>query len=135
IESHGADALRLAHLAAKPPAEDVDWEDFGLEGCSRFLARVWRLCVPGTDLVPETRDGAPEREADVEIERARHHLIDDVTGDFERWSYNTAVAKFMAFTNELYKYVQPDVAPRRETLDAACDTLLLLLAPACPHLS
>ena len=50
IDTLGADTLRLAHLAVKPPEENVDWEDFGLDGCSRFLARVWRLAVPGTDL-------------------------------------------------------------------------------------
>ncbi len=40
IDTLGADTLRLAHLAVKPPEEDVDWEDFGLDGCSRFLARA-----------------------------------------------------------------------------------------------
>ncbi len=134
IDTLGADALRLAHLAVKPPEEDVDWEDFGLEGCSRFLARVWRLCVPGTDLVGVTRDGEPSG-ADVAIERARHLLIDGVTHDFDRWSYNTAVAKLMAFTNELYRYVQSDTPPRAATLDAASDTLLVLLAPATPHIA
>jgi leucyl-tRNA synthetase len=134
IDSHGADALRLAHLAAKPPDEDVDWEDFGLEGCSRFLARVWRLCVPGTDLVVDLRSGA-ESDADRAIERARHRLIEDITVDFDRWSYNTAVAKLMAYTNDLYRYVQATELPRPETLDAALDTLLELLAPACPHLA
>jgi leucyl-tRNA synthetase len=134
IDTLGADALRLAHLAVKPPEEDVDWEDFGLEGCSRFLARVWRLCVPGTDLVRHTREGDPS-EADVAIERARHVLIDGVTHDFDRWSYNTAVAKLMAFTNELYRYVQSDTPPRIATLAAASDTLVVLLAPATPHIT
>jgi leucyl-tRNA synthetase len=134
IDSHGADALRLAHLAAKPPEEDVDWEDFGLEGCSRFLARAWRLCVPGTDLVGEVRSGGAT-DVDQDIERARHRLIDDITNDFERWSYNTAVAKLMAFTNDLYRYVQAAEPPHAATLDAALDTLLVLLAPACPHMA
>ncbi len=51
IDTLGADTLRLAHLAVKPPEEDVDWEDFGLEGCSRFLNRLWRLAVPDSELV------------------------------------------------------------------------------------
>ena len=132
IDSLGADTLRLAHLAVKPPDEDVDWEDFGLEGCSRFLSRLWRLAVPGTDLAVDAR-GGDTTDADAAIERAANQLIVDITGDFDRWSYNTAVAKFMTFTNELYRYVQSDDGAHGDTLAAAVDTLLLMLAPACPH--
>jgi leucyl-tRNA synthetase len=133
IENYGADTLRLAHLAVKPPDEDVDWEDFGLEGCSRFVHRVWRLAVPGTDL-PSGR-GGEETGTDLEIRRATERLTADVHDDFERWSYNTAAAKFMAFVNELYRYVQPPGQAHRQVLADAIDRLLLLLAPVTPHLA
>src|SRR5690606_1009227 len=87
IDTLGADALRLAHLAVKPPEDDVDWEDFGLEGCARFLHRVWRLAVPGSDLASGARSGEPT-DADQEVVRATHRLIDDITTHFDRWSYN-----------------------------------------------
>ncbi len=134
IDTLGADSLRLAHLAVKPPEEDVDWEDFGLEGCHRFLQRVWRLAVPGSDLLGNQRSGEPN-EADNRIVRATHHLVDDVTQQFERWSYNVAVARYMAFVNDLYRYVQSDDGPHEETLATAVDTLLKVLAPACPHMT
>jgi leucyl-tRNA synthetase len=134
IDTYGADTLRLAHLAVKPPEEDVDWEDFGLEGCSRFLLRVWRLAVPGSDLLTKVRDG-DSTDADVAVVRATHRLIDGITGDFERWSYNVAVSKYMAFVNELYRYVQSDEGPDGETIAFATDTLLQLLAPATPHMA
>lgn len=134
IDTYGADTLRLAHLAVKPPEEDVDWEDFGLEGCSRFLSRVWRLAVPGSDLLGDVRDGG-RTEADLAVVRATHRLIADVTDAFERWSYNVAVARSMAFVNELYKYVQSDERAHAEVVDEAVDTLLLLLAPAAPHIA
>ena len=135
IDTLGADALRLAHLAVKPPAEDVDWEDLGLEGCARFLNRVWRLSVPGTDL-PTAVDGPDEPSPDDdEVVRLTHQLIVDFTEAFDRWSYNVAVARCMAFVNELYHYVQSDAGPRRATLDFAVDTLLLLLSPAAPHIT
>ena len=134
IDTLGADALRLSHLAVKPPEEDVDWEDFGLDGCSRFLTRVWRLAVPDSDLTVALRDG-DATPADVAIVRATNRLIADVTGDFERWSYNVAVAKYMAFVNELYRYVQSDEGAHGPTLATATDTLIQLLAPACPHLT
>ncbi|MGB3412862.1 MAG: leucine--tRNA ligase [Microthrixaceae bacterium] len=134
IDTLGADALRLSHLAVKPPEEDVDWEDFGLDGCHRFLQRVWRLAIPESDLLGKLRDGDPTP-ADLQLTRATHHLIDDVTGQFERWSYNVAVARYMAFVNEVYRYVQSDQGAHAETLATAIDTLLQVLAPACPHMT
>ncbi len=132
----GADALRLFHLFVGPPADDFDWTDQTgqmIEGCHRFLARVWRL---GTSAMERARiverDPLP---ADDEVERARHRLIDRVSRDFERWSYNTAVAAAMEYVNGLYRYVQDPAGARRQSLDDAVDTLLLLLAPMCPHIS
>jgi leucyl-tRNA synthetase len=133
LDSQGADALRLAHLQVKPPQEDVDWEDFGIDGCSKFLNRVWRLGVPGGSLTAVVRSGE-RTDADDEIDRATHRLVDRVTGEYDRWSYNTAVAGFMEFTNTLYRWVQSDEGPHADTLDAAVNALLLVMAPAAPHL-
>ncbi len=134
VDAHGADALRLAILQVKPPAEDVDFEDFQLEGCERFLHRVWRLAVPGSDMVTNTRSGEAT-EADHAIESAVHQLIERATNEFERWSFNTAVAGFMETTNTLYKYVQAPEGPHEETLNFALDTLLQLMSPAVPHIT
>ncbi len=134
LDTLGADTLRLAQLQVKPPAEDVDWEDVGLDGCSRVIHRIWRLAVPGSDLSSRVRIG-DETSDDVEIRRATSRLIVGVTDDFERWSYHTAVAKFMAFTNELYRYVQSADGAHGEVLNEAIDVLLKLLAPACPHVA
>ncbi len=133
LDDQGADALRLAHLQVKPPQEDVDWEDFGIDGCAKFLARVWRLAVPGSDLSAEARTGETT-EADTEIDRTTHRLVARITDEYDRWSYNTAVAGFMEFTNTLYRYVQTDDGPHAATLDAAVDALLQVMAPAAPHL-
>ena len=121
FDREGADALRLAHLFSGPPGDDVDWEGVGIEGCSRFLHRVWRLAEPGSDAV-----GVAEGQEAVDVDRAAHRLIQRVTDDFEKWSYNTAVAHFMEFTNLLYKHGKTDFA---------VDTLLQLLAPAAPHVT
>ena len=134
IDTLGADALRLSHLAVKPPEEDVDWEDVGLEGCHRFLLRLWRLAVPGSDLTSDLREGESES-VDQEIVRATHVLIDGISKDFDRWSYNVAVAKYMAFLNELYRYVQAPEHAHGPTLQASVNILLQLLAPACPHMT
>ena len=84
LDHQGADALRLAQLGLKPPQDDVDWEDVSIDGALRFLGRVWRLAVPGGDLLGSVRSGGATRRTPPSI--ARHGLIDGVTNDFERWS-------------------------------------------------
>jgi leucyl-tRNA synthetase len=132
LEKEGADALRLAHLFVGPPQDDVDWEGVGLEGCARFLQRLWRLATGEAQGTVVDREATP---ADTEIEKATHRLVARVTDELDRWSYNTAVAAFMEFANELSRYRQTAEGARRETYDAAIDTLLLLLAPMAPHIT
>jgi leucyl-tRNA synthetase len=132
FESHGADALRIFQLFVGPPGEDADWSDHGVDGASRYLARVWRLATGEAGAAPVERD---ESDADRKITRVRHALVAKVTDDFDRWAYNTAVAACMEYTNELYRYVQSAEGPRRATLDEAIDALLLVLAPMAPHVA
>ena len=121
LDREGADALRLGQLFVGPPADDVDWEGVGIEGTHRFIGRLWRLALPGSDAVREAAgDDA------VEVDKAAHRLIARVSDEMERWSYNTSVAAFMEFTNLLY---------RRGRTDFAVDTLLKLLAPMAPHVT
>ena len=131
----GADALRLFHLFVGPPADDVDWTDQTdsvIEGCGRFLDRVWRLAVGADGARPED-PGGPLTPGDVEVRRSTHRLIDRVSRDYERWSYNTAVAACMEFVNLLHPYVRD--GGRSVVVDEAVDTLLLLLAPMVPHVT
>jgi len=134
LDRQGADALRLAHLQVKPPQDDVDWEDFGIDGCAKFLGRVWRLVTGEAQAGAPARSGDPQP-ADGEVDRGAHRLVDRVTRDFDRWSYNTAVAACMEFTNDLYRYVQAPAGPHTELLDDAIDRLLLVMAPMVPHMT
>jgi len=130
FDTVGADALRLFHLFVGPPADDVDWTDETdnvIDGCSRYLQRLWRLATGQVGAVP----GAPAPRED--LERATHRLIARVTEDYDRWSYNTAVAACMEFTNLLYKHVRG--GGDGAAADVAVDSLLLLLAPMAPHVT
>jgi len=134
LTSVGADALRLFHLFVGPPGDDMDWTDQSdnvIDGCARFLDRVWRLAVPSSDSVSPAATGRPDE--DLAIRRATHRLIDRISGDFERWSYNTAVAACMEFVNLLQHYVRESGRP--EVVAESVDTLLLLMAPMTPHLA
>jgi leucyl-tRNA synthetase len=132
-QSVGADGLRLFHLFVGPPADDFDWTeqtDQVIEGCGRFLDRLWRLATNDHD----ARPGSPSTALDEEVRRGTHKTIKKVTDDMERWSYNTAVAAMMEQVNLLTRYVQADGGPSQAVLDEAIDALLLLLAPLAPHL-
>jgi len=132
----GADSLRVFHLFVGPPADDFDWTDQTdqvIEGCRHFLDRVWRLATGEAD-----GSAGTDREvtaADEAVTRATHVLVDRVTRDLERWSYNTAVAAMREHTNVLYRYVQSETGARRATMEHSVDTLLLLLAPFAPHVT
>ncbi len=134
FDTVGADALRLFHLFVGPPADDVDWSeqtDEIIEGCSRFLSRVWRLGTgEAAGPAPEEREATP---ADIEMVRATHRFIARIDDDFSRWSYNTAVAAAMEFTNTVHRYIA--AGAQASTLDQAVDTLLLLMAPMTPHIT
>ena len=132
LDNQGADALRLAHLQIKPPQEDVDWEDFGIDGCAKFLSRVWRIAHPESPLMDSVREGDLSND-DKEIIRFTNLLIKRITEEYDRWSYNTAVAGFMEFNNALYKWIQSESGAHKEVLASAIDSLLLLMAPAAPH--
>ncbi|MCU4187335.1 leucine--tRNA ligase [Acidiferrimicrobium sp. IK] len=136
FDTAGADSLRLFHLFVGPPQDDFEWSDqvdSMIEGCSRFLNRLWRLGASSVErAVIVNRPATP---ADQEVEKGVHRLIQKVTSDYERWSYNTTVAAAMEQVNTLTRYATDGDGARRETLDFAVDTVLLLLAPMAPHVT
>jgi leucyl-tRNA synthetase len=136
FDTVGADALRLFHLFVGPPADDFDWTeqtDEMIEGCHRFLARLWRLATGGVTGA-KVVDRQPT-DADTDMVRTTHRLIVRVTDDYDRWSYNTAVAAVMEFTNGLYRYVLSEQGAQVETLSSALQALILVTAPMCPHIT
>jgi leucyl-tRNA synthetase len=136
FDSVGADSLRIFHLFVGPPADDFDWTDQTdevIEGCRHYLDRVWRLATGEAEGSTGTRRHPTA--ADEALTRATHRLIERVTHDLERWSYNTAVAALREHTNVVYRYIQSEQGADQATLDQSVDTLLLLLAPFAPHLS
>jgi len=133
FDTVGADALRLFHLFVGPPADDVDWSDQTdevIDGCARFLSRVWRLAMG--EVVPVAGAKAPAGD----LERAVNAFVAKVSDDYERWSYNTAVAACMELTNLLNKHVQAGgTTGDGIVVDEGIDALLLVMAPMTPHVT
>ena len=132
FDTVGADALRLFHLFVGPPGDDFDWTDQAdemIEGCFKFLQRVYRAAVGEDSQQPSNADAS----ASLALLRATHRTIEKVTADYERWSYNTAVAALMSLTNQIYKSRQAGAEAR--SVAEALDTLIKLLAPMAPHIT
>jgi len=131
----GADALRLLHLFIGPPVDDVDWSEQTeeiLEGCSRYLGRVWRLATEPPEAPDQTSDAGPVGDGD-ELKRAVHRTIARVTADIDRYAFNTAVAACMELTNTISRHAR--AGTDRALVETSIDTLLELLAPFAPHLT
>lgn len=134
IDRYGADTARLFCLFAAPPEKDLDWNDQGVEGMSRFLHRVWRAVHGMRDTLAPI--GAPLPSAlsseDQALHRLTHRTIERVTEDVgERLHFNTAIAAIMELLTGLQGAPAATPAVRRE----AVDTMLLLLAPFVPHVA
>jgi leucyl-tRNA synthetase len=142
IRKYGADTARLFSLFAAPPEKDLDWNDHGVEGASRFLNRVWRFVTGHLDeLKAAPAAGQPTSDAGKAFRRVIHETIVRVTQDIERdQHFNTAVSAVMELVNELHAFEQASLdrvpgGERAALLCEAVETLLLLLAPFCPHIA
>jgi leucyl-tRNA synthetase len=143
ISTYGADTARLFSLFAAPPDKDLEWSDTGVEGCSRFVNRVWRLMLEAEPLIAAAggtpAEGAGDGRA-LDLRRLTHRTIKKVTDDIEReFQFNTAIASLMEFVNGLYKFMaEPPQAGNQMdavALKEAARALVLLLAPFAPHLA
>ena len=128
-ERFGADAIRLFELFIGPPTDDAVWSDHGVEGTARFLDRVWRM---GTGEIGRVDDRPPGPE-DRRILQVAHRTLKKVTGDIDRFAFNTAVAALMSFANALQDYLREGA--ERGTFDQAFRLMLLMLGPMAPHVA
>ncbi|HHW70765.1 MAG TPA: leucine--tRNA ligase [Clostridiales bacterium] len=140
MEEYGADTVRLFILFAAPPERDLEWSDQGVEGCYRFLNRVWRLVLDLKDVYDKI-EGKEERKlssADKELRYDIHSTIKRITADIEeRFNFNTAISAIMELVNAIYAY--RDEVDKMDysnwVLVEALNTLMLMLAPFAPHMA
>ncbi|HEY6491459.1 MAG: leucine--tRNA ligase [Terracidiphilus sp.] len=140
VARYGADATRMYALFAAPPDRDLDWQEDGVAGVSRFLGRVWRLT---TKHAPRARIGrgqaSPNPEGtSLKLLRKLHQTTAKITQDFEgRWHFNTCVAAIMELVNELQAADAQLAAGQvpAPVLHELLRTLVLLLAPFAPFLA
>ena len=131
--TYGADTARAFILFVAPPEADFEWSEEGVKGVHRFLRRVWDVVLEqGTG---DRGQGAEASEEQITaLRRMTHKTIKRVTQDMEAFKFNTMLAALMEFNNYLFKAKETPVRDT-EAWDEAIRTLILLLAPACPHIA
>ena len=137
IEKYGADTGRLFILFAAPPEKGLDWSDRGVEGCYRFLKRVWRLVDRYADAIcGEKGEMVALDDVDLTLRRATHTALKKVTEDIEeRFNFNTAISAIMEAVNAGYVYMnEKEDNIHAGVLSEVLELLILMLAPFAPHI-
>jgi leucyl-tRNA synthetase len=144
IARYGADATRMYALFAAPPDRDLDWQEDGVAGVSRFLSRVHRLT---TKFAPAIRalktqhshaQFAPQSLEGLALLRKLHQTIAKITLDFSgRWHFNTCIAAIMELVNAIVanEHAMESGEVPAPTIAELFRTLTLLLAPFAPFLA
>ncbi len=140
VRRYGADTTRLFTLFAAPPEKDLEWNESGVEGCLRFLERLWRLLMPGVARLAAARTLGPEEGADdprrAFLRRKVHQTIARVTVDIERRLHlNTPIAAVMELLNAIQEFSRDAGEDDLPYLKEAGRAMALLLQPFAPHAS
>jgi len=142
LTQYGADALRVFILFASPPDKEFAWAEEGLEGCFRFLTRIWALVHENLDLFEAAAaanvTAREAGEAGSRVIKKMHQTIRKVGEDIEvRFHLNTAVSSIMEFLNLVKKEKDRlrETAGGRAALRRAIETLVAILSPFAPHMA
>ena len=143
FENYGADTARLFILSDSPPARDFDWSDAGVEGCYKFLNRVWRLFASmQNNLILDYKlpvDVATLSKENNDLVRQTHIAIKGITQDISNeFQFNTVISKYREFVNAIYDYSSKKTSfsgEDKNVLSFAMLTLLKVMAPTTVHLT
>jgi leucyl-tRNA synthetase len=135
IDRYGADATRMYALFAAPPDRDLDWQEDGVAGISRFLAKVYRLVTKYAAFAGGVESKTAEDEL---LLRRLHQTLAKITQDFSgRWHFNTSISSIMILVNEIMaKETAIDEGHvTAATVRALLRGLVQMIAPFAPFLA
>ena len=144
FENYGADTARLFILSDSPPARDFDWSDAGVEGCYKFLNRVWRLISTNADNITlDYKLNFPLEKSNDDLVRTVHIAIKGITNDISNdFQFNTVISKYRELTNAIYDWQGGKCKDGSELSDEdkqvlsfAVVSLMKLMSPVAVHLT
>jgi leucyl-tRNA synthetase len=140
VNLYGADALRLFILFASPPEKEFIWNEKGIEGCYRFLKRVWAFFQENAGQFleePEKEDLGVANKSPHRLEIKMHQTIKKVSEDIDkRLRLNTAISSLMEFFNMIKKEGETlsESSQNKVLFKEAMEKLIILLSPFAPHI-
>ena len=140
FENYGADTARLFILSDSPPARDFDWSDAGVEGCYKFLNRVWRLISSNQDNIKlDYKLNFPLSKENDDLVRNVHISIKGITNDISNdFQFNTVISKYRELTNAIYEWQAKKsnlTDEDKNVLSFAIVSLIKLMSPVAVHLT
>ena len=140
FENYGADTARLFILSDSPPARDFDWSDAGVEGCYKFLNRVWRLVATNADNIDiNAKPATTLRKDNDDLVRIVHMAVKGITNDISNdFQFNTVISKYRELTNAIYDWQGKKSNlddEDKSVLSFAIVALLKLMSPVAVHLT
>ena len=142
FENFGADTARLFILSDSPPARDFDWSDAGVEGCYKFLNRVWRLVSDGVnkgDIIKNPNFSFPLTRENDDLVRTVHIAMKGITNDIANdFQFNTVISKYRELTNAIFDWRGKKGELNGEDKNVfsfAVEALVKLMAPVTVHMS
>lgn len=134
VEKYGADTARLFILFAAPPERDLEWSEQGVEGCFKFLNRVYRLVDELAPVAKLELEFGNLTKANKDMRAKTNNTLKKVTEDLnDKFGFNTAIAALMELINDLYKY--KELEDRNDAvIKEAIKAVVVILAPFAPHL-
>ncbi len=118
VKEYGADSLRMYEMFMGPIDSAKPWDPNGIEGCKKFLDRVWRLYTEFNKI---------KNEENINLEKSYHFTVKKITNDYETMNFNTAISQMMIFVNTVNK---EDIFPKEYA-----EGFLKLLNPVAPHIT
>ena len=142
-EQYGCDTGRLYTLFAAPPEKDLEWSEQAIEGCSRFLQRLYRLVDAQAQRLRGVKslsyegfdisNATPKEKA---LLRKAHQTLKRITRDFEqRWHFNASVALIMELFNELHAQEPLAEGANPSVIKKVFEMMVLMIAPITPHIA
>ena len=140
FENYGADTARLFILSDSPPARDFDWSDAGVEGCYKFLNRVWRLISSNAENINLSYSlGSNLAKDNDDLVRTVHMQIKGITNDItNEFQFNTVISKYRELVNAIYDWQakKPELNEEdKNVLSFAIVSMLKLMSPVAVYLT
>jgi len=124
VDLYGSDSLRIYEMFMGPLDKGKPWSTSGLQGCSRFIKKLWGILV---DDDGDISKNITNIESDKETNQLLHQMIKKVSKNLDKLHFNTCVSEFMIFTNHIQKLDEIN----RELIK----TFIILINPFIPHLA